>query len=82
MAYIAMEYVEGLGLREFLRQRGRMSVSDAVGVILPLLDGLTYAHEQGVTHRDIKPTNLISTSKGKIKITDFGIARIESSNLT
>lgn len=82
VAYIAMEYAEGLGLRDYLRQRGKMSVSDAVGVILPLLEGLAYAHEQGVTHRDIKPANLIITSKGKIKITDFGIARIESSNLT
>jgi serine/threonine-protein kinase len=82
VAFIAMEYVEGFALKDFLRQRGKMSASDAVGVMLPLLDGLEYAHEQGVVHRDIKPANLIITSKGKIKITDFGIARIESSTLT
>lgn len=81
-AFIAMEYVEGFGLKDFLRQRGKMTVSDTVGVMLPLLDGLAYAHEQGVVHRDIKPSNLIITSKGKVKIADFGIARIESSTLT
>ena len=82
ISFIAMEYVEGFGLKEYLHQIGVMPLADSVSVVMQLLDGLAYAHEQGVVHRDIKPSNLIITSKGKVKITDFGVARLESSELT
>ena len=82
ISFIAMEYVEGFGLKEYLHQIGVMPLADSVSVVMQLLDGLAYAHEQGVVHRDIKPSNLIVTSKGKVKITDFGVARLESSELT
>ncbi len=82
VSFIAMEYVEGFGLKDYLSQIGVMPLGDSVSVVMQLLDGLAYAHDQGVVHRDIKPSNLIITSKGKVKITDFGVARLASSELT
>jgi serine/threonine-protein kinase len=81
-AYIAMEYVEGNSLREYFARGARFAEADAVSVMVQLLDALHYAHEQGVVHRDVKPSNLIITSAGKLKVADFGIARLESTNLT
>jgi serine/threonine-protein kinase len=81
-AYIAMEYVEGNSLREYFGRGTRFAEADAVSVMVQLLDALHYAHEQGVVHRAVKPSNLIITSAGKLKVADFGIARLESTNLT
>jgi serine/threonine protein kinase len=81
-AFIAMEYVEGTPLGHIMAQPERLSESDMLSLMVQLLDALHYAHEQGVWHRDVKPNNLIVTSTGKLKITDFGIARIESAGLT
>ncbi len=81
-AFIAMEYVEGHGLNHYLAPPARLSEPDALCVMMQLLDALQYAHEQGVWHRDIKPNNVIVAHDGKLKIADFGIARIESSALT
>jgi serine/threonine-protein kinase len=81
-AYIAMEYVEGRSLREYFRGGTRFPEADAVSVMVQLLDALHYAHELGVVHRDVKPSNLIITSSGRLKVADFGIARLESANLT
>lgn len=81
-AFIAMEYVEGANLSHFLGRRVRFTDEDVQSVICQLLDGLDHAHEQGVWHRDIKPANLIMTHTGRLKIADFGIARIESAGLT
>ena len=81
-AYIAMEFVEGYGLREYLHQQIKVPVADAVSIMVQLLDALHYAHEQGVVHRDIKPANIMLTRTGRLKIADFGIARIDMSNLT
>jgi serine/threonine-protein kinase len=81
-AFIAMEYVEGANLSHFLGRRVRFTDEDVQSVICQLLDGLEHAHEQGVWHRDIKPANLIMTHTGRLKIADFGIARIESAGLT
>ncbi len=77
-----MEYVEGNSLREYLSRGTRFAERDVVSIMAQLLDALAYAHEQGVWHRDIKPANLIVMRSGKLKIADFGIARIDSSNLT
>jgi serine/threonine-protein kinase len=82
LAYIAMEYVQGNSLREYFNRGTRFETRDVVSITAQLLDGLAYAHEQGVWHRDIKPANLIIMTSGKLKIADFGIARIDSSNLT
>jgi eukaryotic-like serine/threonine-protein kinase len=81
-AYIAMEYVEGRSLRECFEQRVAFTVAQVVDIISQLLEALQYAHERGVWHRDIKPANILVTGNGRVKVTDFGIARIESSMLT
>ncbi|HSD38501.1 MAG TPA: serine/threonine-protein kinase [Rhodocyclaceae bacterium] len=83
VSFIAMEYVNGCGLNEFLREHNKkIPLGDIISIMLQLLAALDYAHEQGVIHRDIKAANLLITSDGKLKITDFGIARLETSNLT
>jgi eukaryotic-like serine/threonine-protein kinase len=82
LAYIAMEYVQGNSLREYFNRNTRFEDRDVVSITAQLLEALAYAHEQGVYHRDIKPANLIIMTSGKLKIADFGIARIDSSNLT
>jgi serine/threonine protein kinase len=82
LAYIAMEFIQGNSLREYFARGTRFSESDAVSTMTQLLEALSYAHEQGVWHRDIKPANLIVMRNGKLKIADFGIARIDSLSLT
>src|SRR5258706_6692029 len=81
-AYIAMEYVEGNSLRHYFEQKVRFGIQDVVSVMSQLLEALQYAHDRGVWHRDIKPANIIIMSNGRVKIADFGIARVESSTLT
>jgi len=82
LAFLAMEYVEGNSLREYFNRGTRFDGPDTVSIMAQLLDALHYAHQQGVWHRDIKPANIIIMKNGKLKIADFGIARIDSSNLT
>jgi serine/threonine-protein kinase len=82
VAYIAMEYVEGNSLREYIGRGTRFAERDAVSVMSQLLEALGHAHERRVWHRDIKPGNVIVMRNGKVKIADFGIARIEASELT
>lgn len=81
-AYIVMEYVAGRNLRDYIQAPRKLEVSHVLCLMLQLLDGLHYAHERGIVHRDIKPANLLVADDGRLKITDFGIARTESSNLT
>jgi serine/threonine-protein kinase len=81
-AFIAMEYVEGSSLRQYFERQVRFEERDLVSVMVQLLDALQYAHDQGVWHRDIKPANIIIMNNGRIKVADFGIARVESSTLT
>lgn len=80
--YIAMEYVDGVSLQELVSRGDRLPLDDALSVMVQLLDALACAHEQGVWHRDIKPANLLLTPEGRLKVTDFGIARIDSSDRT
>lgn len=82
VAFIAMEYVEGQTLAHFLQQKIALTDADILSVMVQLLEALEHAHEMGVWHRDIKPSNLIVTRRGRIKVNDFGIARIENSDLT
>ena len=82
MAFIVMEYVQGKEVRKLMRERGRFELIDIFEVMKQLLAALDYSHKSGVVHRDIKPANLMVLSGMKIKIMDFGVARIESSSLT
>ena len=74
-AFIAMELVEGRDLRELIAQ-GRMAPSKAVAIAASVAEGLAYAHDHGIVHRDIKPGNIMVLDDGRVKIMDFGIARL------
>lgn len=80
--YIAMEFVKGRELRSFFDANQRFNVPDIVRIMGEILDALGHAHANGVVHRDMKPANLFVLENGKVKIGDFGIARVESSDLT
>ncbi|WP_128001451.1 serine/threonine-protein kinase [Piscinibacter defluvii] len=80
--YIAMEFVDGVSLLELSRHTPRLPLDDALSLMLQLLDALDCAHAQGVWHRDIKPANLLITPDGRLKVSDFGIARIDSADRT
>jgi protein kinase-like protein len=79
--YIAMEWLEGQTLEEVLRDEGRLPVERAVPLILDLLATLDAAHKSGVVHRDVKPANLVLLADGRLKVTDFGIARLKGKDL-
>lgn len=81
-AYIAMEFVEGRSLAQCLSREMRLGEDDILSLMTQLLEALDHAHAKGVWHRDIKPANLILTQEGRLKVADFGIARIESMALT
>ena len=74
--YVIMEYVCGITLREYLDYHGHLSVKECVNCAHQVLRALHVAHSRGVVHRDIKPGNILITTEGRIKITDFGIARL------
>jgi serine/threonine-protein kinase len=82
LSFIAMEYIEGRSLKEMLQSGHAFSPVDVAMIGAAIADALDYAHAQGVIHRDVKPANILITSRGQAKITDFGVARLESSNLT
>ena len=82
MAFIVMEFVIGKELKWYFDNEERFQIKDSVHIILQLLDALDYSHSRGVVHRDIKPANILITEDARVKVADFGIARIESSHLT
>ena len=82
VTFIAMEFVDGRTLDDILAVPQMLSESNVLAVMDQLLEALAVAHAQGVWHRDIKPANLIVTKTGQVKLTDFGIARLEDANLT
>jgi len=82
LAFIAMEYVRGTNLKLLLQGDQALSLSFVLDAIAQVGDALDYAHSNRVVHRDVKPANILITADNKVKITDFGIARLDSSNLT
>jgi serine/threonine-protein kinase len=75
--FLVMELIEGHTLREYLNERGRFEVKDAINYMTPILSALSAAHDLGIVHRDIKPENILISKDGRIKIADFGLARGE-----
>ena len=73
--YFIMEYVDGLNLRQ-LEQEGKLSPREALQIVPQICDALQFAHDAGIVHRDIKPDNILLDKKGRVKIADFGIAKI------
>ena len=82
VAFIAMEFVRGRELKDYFDASECFALPEVARMMLEILDALDHAHGKGVTHRDIKPANLIVLEDGHVKIADFGIARIETSELT
>src|SRR5258708_35139894 len=82
MAFIVMEYVEGRELKRMLADGPRFELIEIFEIMKQLLGALDYSHKQGVVHRDIKPANVMIMPGPKVKVMDFGIARLESSSLT
>lgn len=78
IAYIAMEFLQGRELRDILNDGKRMPVEQVINVVAQVAQGLAYAHENGIVHRDVKPSNIMIVRDGHVKITDFGIARMAS----
>lgn len=78
--YIVMEYVEGITLKTYIEKKGQLSFKEAVSIAIQVGRGIEAAHNKHIIHRDIKPQNIIISTEGKVKVTDFGIARAASSN--
>lgn len=75
-AYFAMEYIDGIGLDSYIKQKGScLSFEDAMGLIIPVMHALSHVHEKGIIHRDISPDNIMVTPQGKTMLIDFGAAR-------
>ena len=82
MHYIIMEYVDGETLKEYITRHHRLSIDEAVKITISIGEGLEHAHAMGIVHCDIKPHNVIITNTGRVKVTDFGIARAMNSTNT
>ena len=81
--YIVMEYIEGKTLKQLLKRRGSLTLSETLDIMLQLTDGMAHAHDSYIIHRDLKPQNIMIQDDGQIKITDFGIAMaLNSTQLT
>ena len=78
--FIVMEYVEGITLKTYVEKKGQLSFKEATSIAIQVARGIEIAHSKEIIHRDIKPQNVIISTEGKVKVTDFGIARAISSN--
>lgn len=80
ISYIVMELVEGITLKDYITKKGKLSVKEATSIAIQVSLGLEAAHNSNIVHRDVKPQNIIISTDGKVKLSDFGIARAASSN--
>lgn len=78
--YIVMELVEGITLKKYIERKGKLDMKEALGISIQIAQGLEAAHANHIIHRDIKPQNIIISREGRVKVTDFGIAKAASSN--
>ena len=78
--YIVMELVEGITLKKYIEKKARLSVKEAISIAIQISMGIEAAHNNHIIHRDIKPQNIIISKDGKVKVTDFGIAKAVTSN--
>ena len=78
--YIVMELVEGITLKKYIEKKSRLSVKEAISIAIQVSMGIEAAHNNHIIHRDIKPQNIIISKEGKVKVTDFGIAKAATSN--
>lgn len=78
--YIVMELVEGITLKKYIEKKARLSVKEAISIAIQVCMGIEAAHNNHIIHRDIKPQNIIISKEGKVKVTDFGIAKAATSN--
>jgi serine/threonine protein kinase len=81
VAYIAMEFLEGRELRDIMNDGALLPVDQVLHIVAQVAQGLAYAHEHDIVHRDVKPSNIMVIRDGHVKITDFGIARMASSSV-
>ena len=80
MSYIVMELVDGITLKKYIEKKSRLSVKEAISIAIQVSMGLEAAHAHHIIHRDIKPQNIMISKDGKVKVTDFGIAKAATSN--
>lgn len=80
--YMVMELVEGITLKDYIEKKGRLSAKETISIAIQMVTGIQAAHNQHIIHRDIKPQNIIISNDGKVKVTDFGIARATTSTST
>ncbi len=80
--YMVMELVEGITLKDYIEKKGKLSAKETISISIQMVTGLQAAHNQHIIHRDIKPQNIIISKEGKVKVTDFGIARATTSTQT
>ena len=78
--YIVMELIDGITLKKYIEKKGPLPVKEAVSIAIQVSQGIEAAHNNNIIHRDIKPQNIMISREGKVKVTDFGIARAASSN--
>ena len=80
--YMVMEYVDGIDLRSMLKKGTTLTLKQAGDLVIQVLEALDFAHGKGVVHRDIKPANILLLDSGQVKVTDFGVAKLDTSELT
>ena len=78
--YIVMELIEGITLKSYIEKKGQLSVKETISIAIQIANGIECAHNNQIVHRDIKPQNIMISREGKVKVTDFGIARAASAN--
>ena len=80
--YMVMELVEGITLKDYIQKKGKLSAKETISISIQMVTGIQAAHNRHIIHRDIKPQNIIISKEGKVKVTDFGIARATTSTQT